>query len=238
MLGRHKQWVHIGALACVVLAIFSLLYSPINTIGQHHHFSISMFQKTLLVYVFPWLFALIFQGVLSTDFKQRFQHIMSFALWVSLGFSILFSVGFIPLIYEFTVQYDWLYQMHHLALIGLGLGMWWPFFFAARQRFGEQMFYIVTLIAGQIPLFGLLALTREPIYSWYVQAPYVWNMSTLQDQQVAGWLFKLLSIQVFGVMFIILAIRWHQEQNRIDKAENKLSYENFNLVQKAPRIEG
>lgn len=100
------------------------------------------------------------------------------------------------------------------------------------------MFYIVSLVFWQIPLFGLLTFSQTLLYPSYVILPSIKHLGPLDQQILAGWLMKMFSTVVNAMALIPIFLRWNRDQRQQDHSENKLAFENIKLVKQASRREG
>lgn len=70
-----------------------------------------------------------------------------------------------------------------------------------------------------VPIVAALALAGAPIYDHYVQAPRLWGISALDDQQLAaGAMWMLESFWTLGAVMIVFFDWWFSEQRNPDTA--------------------
>ncbi len=155
-------------------------------------------------------------------------------------FNGVFFVWHLPWIYNLSLQNVLFDQVQMFGFWLLGLLMWLPLnirFAPMRLNTPRRMFYLVTLILGQVPLFAFLTFTREVLYTGYANAARVIPVSALADQQMAGWLLKLATSLIFASAFIVIFLDWSTIQRQQDKDDNALAVENFDLVKRALKKE-
>jgi cytochrome c oxidase assembly factor CtaG len=59
----------------------------------------------------------------------------------------------------------------------------------------------------------LLALLPEPVYDYYVEAPRLWGLTPLEDQQIAGVLMTVSEAIVFFGVFAFFFVRFMAEED-------------------------
>ena len=68
------------------------------------------------------------------------------------------------------------------------------------------------------PLGLVLALLPEPLYDFYEQAPRLWGLSALGDQQIAGVTMAVEQAIVFFVVLSVYVLRFFREEETADAA--------------------
>ena len=111
----------------------------------------------------------------------------------------------------------------HLVLFAAALCLWSPVLNRApelpRMRSTGKMLYLMANGFLPVPVVAALALAGSPIYSSYVQAPRLWGISALDDQQLAaGAMWMLESFWTLGAVMIVFFDWWRNEQRNPDTA--------------------
>ena len=57
-----------------------------------------------------------------------------------------------------------------------------------------------------------MALLPDPLYDFYVDAPRLWGVSALTDQQIAGMAMAVSEAVVFFTMFTLYFVRFMAEE--------------------------
>ena len=81
-----------------------------------------------------------------------------------------------------------------------GALMWWPVVHG-RYSDGTKALYLFAAFLFAAPLGLLLALLPRPIYGFYKEAPQLWGLSDLTDQQIAGVSMAVEQAIVFFAVF-------------------------------------
>jgi len=225
------------------LALFVLATSsPLETLAQRYLLTARSAQHLLLAYLIaPLLWVGLGQGLLNPV-------ILRYA-WLEQGLEklghpltamLLFNAGlinwYLPPLTALSRGHFWFAQVEHLTVLLAGAIMWLPLLNPAqhqRPSYPRQMFYLMTLILTQVPLFGLLTLSREALYQSYLNAPRITSQLTaFGDQQSAGWLIKLFTVLVFAGAFIAIFMQWSEMQRRIDRSERLQAAELLRLIER------
>lgn len=193
------------------LALFVLAtMSPLETLAHHYLLTARSAQHLLLAYLIaPLLWVGSGSGLLNPVLLRSawLEHVFA-KLGPPLTAMLLFNAGliswYLPALTELS-RGHFKRQLEHLSVLLAGMLMWLPLLNPAqhqRPTYPRQMFYLMTLILTQVPLFGLLTLSREALYQSYLQAPRISSqLSAFGDQQSAGWLIKSFTVLVFAAAF-------------------------------------
>ena len=225
----------------VLLAI--LTASPLDFIGQQYLLTVRMLEMIGLIYVLPCLFWLGIPPEMVYATVKRFQ-ILRYAghmVGVSLCFNVLFLVLHIPVIYQAGLAHHWIHQLQLGFVFVIGCMMWWPLicsFLPARLPLPRQMFYVVTLVFAQVPLFAVLTFSRTVLYPTYLQAARISPLDAYGDQQLAGWTLKTVSSVIFAAAFIRIFLEWNRHSRHKDFHDNITAFENIDLIKRAPVRKG
>jgi cytochrome c oxidase assembly factor CtaG len=79
---------------------------------------------------------------------------------------------------------------------------------------GAKSAYLFAAFVFASPLGLLMALLPSPLYDFYVEAPRLWGLSPLADQQIAGLTMVVSESVVFFTMFAVYFVRFMAEESR------------------------
>jgi cytochrome c oxidase assembly factor CtaG len=85
--------------------------------------------------------------------------------------------------------------------------MWWPVIHG-RLSDGAKALYLFAAFVLASPLGLLLALLPTPVYDFYENAPQLWGLSDLTDQQIAGVTMAVEQAIVFFAVFVYFLLRF------------------------------
>ena len=211
-----------------VLVIFVALLSPIHELSDNYLFSAHMVQHVLLTLVAPPLLILgcpdwVIRPLLRPNMAFRAARILTHPVVAFGTFNVIFSMWHIPSLYNLSVNSHWVHVLEHLMFMGAAVMMWWPITSMMpelpRLVYPLQMVYLFLLSVAQLIVFAPVTFSPEPLYRSYVEAPRIWEISALTDQQMGGIIMKMGGAVLFLTLIIVLFFRWFGEQERRRETE-------------------
>ena len=132
-------------------------------------------------------------------------------IW-TFGYGTDFLVGWhLPAAYALGLSSEFWHEIEHATFFAAGLLFWWPVISPWPSVFRHSRWYIVLyLFLATLPcdaLSAYLAFCDRVVYSWYLTAPRLVNMSALQDQECAGALMWVFVTFAFLVPAVFLTTR-------------------------------
>jgi putative membrane protein len=134
----------------------------------------------------------------------------------------------------------------HVALVSSALLMWWPVLSPLdelpRLSYPLQMAYLFVQSLIPAVLAAFLTFSDGVFYEAYADAPRMWGLTPIEDQQFAGFVMKVLgSIILWG--FIAFAFfRWYEEESKADRGptweEVKAEMDRLGLPMEGPQVRG
>jgi putative membrane protein len=220
-----------------VLVIFFSLVSPVHALADRYLFSAHMFQHVLLTLVAPpllilgtpdWLLRPLLRPTTLFIAARLFTHpVMAFTL-----FNVVFSIWHVPGLYDLSVTNHGIHIAEHLLFMSTAMLMWWPVASTMpelpRLSYPLQMIYFFLLSIAQLIVFAPITFSSAPLYRWYVEAPRVWAVTPLVDQQIGAIIMKIGGGALFITLMIVAFFRWYkreeEEQASQQPAETEYHY--------------
>jgi putative membrane protein len=208
-----------------LLIAFIALESPIDKGGDSYLFSLHMVQHMLLMMVAPPLLLL---GIAGARPALRDRHTTLRTVWWAITrpwtaviiFNAVLLLWHIPSLYDTTLTTVPVHIVEHLSFIGAGVIVWWPVVDPirdARTVTVSPLTKIAALSLAGIPptVLGIVfALASAPLYSFYVQAPRLWGVSALTDQQYGGVIMLGVGNIVYFIAIIVVFMRLFSDPAR------------------------
>lgn len=213
-----RVWCFAGGLACVVLALLSpvAVYVPL-LFAMHmiQHMLPIIGAAPLLVLGAPllpalWALPLLVRRFYGALFQARqplgrllgaLRHPLV-ALLLFLGVVALWHL---PRFYDAAQGRTAIHDFEHLSFLGTALLYWYAIIHpgGGRRRLGRALAipYLPASFAEGSAIGIALAFAGSPVYETYRQAPRIWGLSALEDQQIAG-----LIMWVVGGLFYLLPL--------------------------------
>jgi len=231
--GRGATWLHALAFAGAMLALFAALVSPIDGLGEDYLFSAHMFQHVLLGDIAPLLLLLSLSRVILRPVTRRLMGveralgplaspITAIVIW--LGTMYLWHI---PALYDAAIQHPLVHALEHLSFFAAGIALWWPLVQPIPMRHGltglQPLAYIAGAKGGLAALGLVLAWSSTAFYPFYEDAPRIWGLTAVEDQNVAGVIMmveqSLTLVIVLVWVFVRMLTRSEEEQLRRERLE-------------------
>jgi putative membrane protein len=192
-----------------VILLLAVYVTPLHTIALHYLLSVHLLQNVVTAEWAPGLIVFALAPSLAGELA-RFAVVrvltnpfVALPLW--LGTYFLWHV---PPIYDTALeQSGWLLHLEHLTYFFAGVLMWWPVVHG-RYSDGVKALYLFGAFVLAAPLGLLLALLPRPIYGFYKDAPQLWGLSDITDQQIAGVTMAVEQAIVFFAVFAYFFMRF------------------------------
>ncbi|MEM7029113.1 MAG: cytochrome c oxidase assembly protein [Chloroflexota bacterium] len=204
-----------------LFTIFIALASPIDTLSDQL-FTMHMIQHLLLALVAaPLLLMGIPEAFINPIFDLH-PLIRPALRYISTGRAafILFNLALvawhIPPLYELTLQSEPIHNLEHAMFFWTGVLSWWPILSPTskvpRLSYPGQLLYIFLVATPGALLGAWLVFTSRVLYPSYAAAPNIWNMSTLEDQQLGGLIMMVPGKFVYFIALTIVFFVWFNGQ--------------------------
>jgi putative membrane protein len=192
-----------------------------------------MVQHLVLTIVGPPLLLLgtpdwFIKPILRNPILFRIAKALTYPAVAFLLYNVDFWLWHASLLYDATLENEYIHIFEHITFIVFGVIYWWPVFSPVeeglpRLSLGGQVLY---LFLSGMPTVALGAgLTfLQPLYAPYLSAPRVWGISPATDQQLGGLIMWIPGSFIYIGIMSTLFIRWMQQQEAKQIAEEASSY--------------
>ena len=207
--------LRIASFAAGLLVVLAVTVTPIGTLALTYHLWAHLVQNVALA---EWAPALCVAGLppAMTAELSRFGIVRFFTRpYVGLPLWLLaYGIWHIPPVYDAALEGHYLLHLEHATYFAAGVLLWWPIFHEQPSRLssGAKSAYLFLAFVLASPLGLLLALLPSPIYDFYIEAPRIWGVSPLQDQQIAGVAMAVSEAVVFFGVFAWFFVRFMAEE--------------------------
>lgn len=192
-----------------VILLLAVYVTPLHTIALHYLLSAHLLQNVVTA---EWAPGLVVFGIapslareleLFRPVRLLTHPLIALPLWLATYFT-----WHVPAIYDFALRRpDSLLHVEHATYFVAGLLLWWPVVHG-RYSDGVKALYVFAGFVLASPLGLLLALLPRPIYDFYKDAPQLWGLSDLTDQQIAGVTMAVEQAIVFFALFAWFFLRF------------------------------
>jgi putative membrane protein len=205
---RHPTpWWRIACWVGSMALIWAVSITPIETISLQYLLSVHLIQNVVLAEWAPLLFVLAIPPSLAA-LLPRVPPVPALALWV-----VNYGVWHLPWIYDAALRRQHtLLHLEHALYFGTGVLLWWPVVHGSL-RSGAKAAYLFAAFLLASPIGLMMALVPEPIYEFYEEAPRLWGLSPILDQEIAGVSMAAAEAIVFFAAFAYFFARFFAEQD-------------------------
>ncbi len=206
---------HVACFAGAIALLLLVLVTPLATIALEYHLWAHLVQNVALAEWIPLLLVAAVPPALADALaRHRAVHLLTrpfVALPLWLGSYLLWHI---PVAYETALEHHWLLHLEHLTYLAAGVLLWWPVLQSRPWSLpnGGKAAYLFAAFVFASPLGLLLALLPSPLYDFYVEAPRLWGLTPLADQQLAGIAMAVSESIVFFAMFTVYFVRFMAEE--------------------------
>jgi putative membrane protein len=203
--------------ACFVLAATLLLATAVTPLDSlsYHLLLAHLLQNVILAEWAPALLVLAVPPALAAEVGRRgplrllTRPVVALPLWLA-----TYLLWHLPPAYDTALEHAALLHLEHACYLAAGVLFWWPALRDEPWRLpaGARAGYVFAAFVLCAPLGLLLALLPDAVYSYYADAPGLWGLSPLTDQQLAGIAMTGEQALVFFVVFALLFFRWLREE--------------------------
>jgi putative membrane protein len=187
-----------------------------------------MLQHVFLTLIAPPLLILgtpdwLLRPLICRPGTYRIAKVVTHPIVAFASFNLVFSIWHLPVLYNTSITNHGVHIAEHLMFIVAAVLMWWPLTSKMpelrRLSYPAQMVYLFLLSIAQIMIFAPITFSEKPIYHWYVNAPRIWEITPLVDQQMGGIVMKVGGGAIFITLTLVAFFRWFEHENK--KQDNR-----------------
>jgi cytochrome c oxidase assembly factor CtaG len=192
-----------------LILLLAVYVTPLHRIALEYLLSVHLLQNVVTAEWAPGLVVFAIAPALAREL-MRFRPLrvathplVALPVWLATYF-----VWHVPPIYDAALRRpDSLLHAEHVTYFVAGLLLWWPVVHGGESD-GAKALYLFAAFVLASPIGLLLALLPEPIYDFYKDAPQLWGLSDLTDQQIAGVTMAAEQAIVFFSVFTYFFLRF------------------------------
>jgi putative membrane protein len=200
--------------------------SPLETLSAHYLLLVHLLQNALIADWGPPLLILgltpaMRRGVAAAGgrpLELLTRPVVALPIWLV----VWYGVHLAPF-YDWALRDSWPLTLEHLLLVVAGLVFWWAILGEPKRLSSLGVLAYLGIAFITAPWLSLAYIfASHPFYSFYAEAPRLWEMSPIRDQNLAGVLMNAEQTSVFFIALAWMLLRVLAEedeaQRRIDSA--------------------
>jgi cytochrome c oxidase assembly factor CtaG len=200
--------------------------SPLETLSAHYLLLAHLLQNALIADWGPPLLVLgltpaMRRGVAAAGgrpLELLTRPFVALPLWLV----IWYGVHLAPF-YDWALRNSWPLTLEHLLLVVAGLVFWWAILGEPKRLSSVGILAYLGIAFITAPWLSLAYIfASHPYYSFYAEAPRLWGMSAVRDQNLAGILMNAEQTSIFFIALAWMLLRVlaeeDEEQRRLDAA--------------------
>lgn len=210
-----------------LVLIFLLYSSPFHLIAKHYLFSAHMFQLAITFFVIVPLLVISIPAEVyeKLSWNYKFRSTMKIAgnpFLIFIVFNLLFSIYFVPNVFNTLHEFRLLYIFYYLILLLYAFFMWtivigtFKRIYNLKPLYRIAFIFFISMALMPIGFYHLLVLSAR--YAPYIatEAQFIPILTNVYDQQLAGGLLKLIQLSSFIYVMYQIVKRWAIEMQEKD----------------------
>jgi cytochrome c oxidase assembly factor CtaG len=187
--------LRIAAFVSGLVLVAASLNSPLETLAAHYLLVAHLFQNVVIADWAPPLLLLGLTPAMVDALARRggrplavlTRPRVALPVWLAGWYAIHAAA-----VYEAALRTPWLLNVEHAILIAMGLLFWWPVIAGNPNRLSTlgAIGYLAAAFVGSSFLGLALTFSPETLYGFYEDAPRIWGLSAVEDQNFAGVLMN------------------------------------------------
>jgi putative membrane protein len=230
---RGAGFLQAAAFTGAILALLAALITPLDGLGEDYLFSAHMLQHVLLGDIAPLLLLLSLSRVIMRPLTRRLAAVeralgplahpaTGLVVWL-----VVMYAWHVPALYDAAAESAPLHALEHATFFVAGVAVWWPLIQPVPMRRRLEGMWPLAYIG--VAKFGLAALglyltwSPDALYPHYEQAPRIWGLSAVEDQNVGGAIMmveqSLTFVLVLVAVFVGMLTRSEADERRRERLE-------------------
>ena len=188
-----------------LVIVAASLNSPLETIASKRLLLIHLLQNALIADLAPPLILLGLTPKMRASLDELGLHKLR-ARYALPAWLVAWYGTHIAGFYDWALREGWALNVEHAVLILGGLLFWWPLI-SGRLSAPPALAYLGAGFVASSFLGLAFIFASRPVYPFYKEAPRLWGLSPVRDQNLGGILMNSEQTLIF-----LVAIGWYISQ--------------------------
>jgi len=204
-----------------VITLYAGGGSPLHDIGEQYLLSAHMLEHLLFAMVAAPLLvagtpAWLWQAILCGPRVLPVARVLTRPIVAFSTFNALLVLTHLPRTMDFALASGPFHFSLHIVLILASMLMWWPVLSPLPQlpRPAPPLQLTYLFLQSILPavIASFITFADHAVYGVYADAPRLWNISTIADQQIAGGGMKLIGSVIIWTFMTVIFFRWYAKE--------------------------
>jgi len=206
-----------------VLTLFVGSFWPVHDLSEGYLFSVHMVQHMLFIFLAAplllwgtpgWMLEL----VLTPRWLRPAAVFCTRPIVAFLIFNLAQGLLHVPEVANVVIRNHWLHFLVHLYVVASSFILWAPVLSTTpllpRLSYPIQIVYLMLQSAIPTVVYAPLTFAEEVVYTFYGQAPRIWGLTAVHDQQMAGLLMKVGGGFIMWGWIFVAFFKWANRSER------------------------
>ena len=235
--GRVKR-SQVALFTLGVLTLYAATGSPLHSLAENYLLTAHMLQHLLLTLVAaPLLLAgvpgWLWQAILRAPGAMPVARVLTRPVMAFAVFNAALLLFHLPPTIDLQLRVHGFHFFAHAGLAAAGLVMWWPILSPLKElpRLAEPLQIGYLFLQSLLPavMASFVTFSETVVYSFYEEAPRIWNLTAVDDQQIAGGSMKLIGTLILWSYMTVVFFRWYARVEAEEKEPDDVGPERREL---------
>ena len=206
-----------------VVVLFLALNGPIHDLSDYYLLSAHMVQHMLLMMIMPPLLLIgtpdwLLRPILKHPTVMEIARFLTHPATAFTLYNVVFIGWHFPAAYNLALESHGVHVVQHLMFMAVSTIMWWPVINPvpelARLSSPLQLLYLFAFGIPMSVVSAFITMSSEVVYPWYAEAPRVFDISAVEDQQLGGLIMWVPGMLIYWIAVTIVFLRWSSREDR------------------------
>jgi putative membrane protein len=211
-----------------LILIFVALVTPIDSLSNVALFSVHMVQHILLMLLASAFLLLGTPGywiryLYDLPILKQLLPIVTHPLVTLISFNVVLWIWHVPALYDGALLNPNIHILEHMMFLSFGVLMWLPVIHDVPPKhvlsYPARIAYLFACMVSSSILGAIFTFAPTIVIPFYGNAPLVFGLSPLTDQQLAGLIMWVPGSGIFFVAILVVFAAWLNAEDRKAKAQ-------------------
>ncbi|MCH7810203.1 MAG: cytochrome c oxidase assembly protein, partial [Chloroflexi bacterium] len=131
-------------------------------------------------------------------------------------FNMTLVIIHLPHVFDYQLRNESFHFSVHVWTVAVALMMWWPVITRVpglpQLSYPYQMAYLFVQSLIPAVIGSFITFSRSAVYDFYEEAPRIWGLDPVDDQQFAAFVMKVVGSLILWGFIGFAFFRWYAEE--------------------------